>query len=283
MSRAPALPESCEKPFYLRNRKGQRLFAVRHEVRDASGRVGVVSCHPFGAEKQFSYRPYVKLARRLMGADVPSVRFDCVGFGDSEGDLRQASVTTMIEDTLDAIEHLCAVAGVEDVVLFGARLGGTLAAMTAERDSRVRGLALVAPIVDGGRYWDSLIFKQRMAALSRGEKPATAEALWSILERDGVLEIGSQLVGLEFAEQLAALDLVEAVPDFDGAVFLSVVGPETPNATEAERLIEHYRSRCECTVWKEQERDFWSQRSMYDPYVPERLFDRFVQWMDRWR
>jgi pimeloyl-ACP methyl ester carboxylesterase len=270
-----------EEPFYLSNRRGHQLFAVLNRGGSTTPPLGVVLCHPLGEEKQFSYRPYVKLARFLEQRGFASIRFDCFGFGDSEGDLREASVESQIEDTLDAIACLRSQANVEQLVLFGVRFGATIAALTALRDARIQGVGLVAPIVNGSQYWGQMLTTRRMGEVTGGTRPKKADELMQELGTNGALEIGAQWISSKMVDELCRIDLVRDVKGFDGRVFLTTPKDLQGPIEQGQALLSSYQADdCSCTWHQDLERDLWSQQCMYDRYVPTDLFEQFHMWLN---
>ncbi|NVM78320.1 exosortase A-associated hydrolase 1 [Duganella sp. SG902] len=99
-----------------------------------------------------SHRQFVLLARHLAAHQVPVMRFDYRGMGDSEGDMRDFE---SIQDDLEAAisEFFCTMPAMQEVVLWGLCDGATAAAFHAWSDPRITGLVLANPWVrtDQGR------------------------------------------------------------------------------------------------------------------------------------
>jgi exosortase A-associated hydrolase 1 len=93
-----------------------------------------------------SHRQFTLLARALADQGIAALRFDVRGMGDSEGTPRP------FEDTgadLDAAisAFMAQVPALREVVLWGLCDGASAAALYAQRDPRVAGLALLNPWV----------------------------------------------------------------------------------------------------------------------------------------
>ena len=144
-----------EHPIFFENRRGLRLFGMYHEpdVRPPHG-LGAVFCHPLGDAKDFSYRAFVQFARALTSAGYPTLRYDSVGFGDSNGESVNVTLESLRDDALDAIFKLGKLAEVAQFALIGCQFGATVASLVAGADERVRALGLISPIVSGERYRD---------------------------------------------------------------------------------------------------------------------------------
>lgn len=93
-----------------------------------------------------SHRQFVLLARHLAEHQVPVMRFDYRGMGDSEGDMRDFE---SIQDDLEAAigEFFTTMPAMKEVVLWGLCDGATAAAFHASNDPRVTGLVLANPWV----------------------------------------------------------------------------------------------------------------------------------------
>lgn len=93
-----------------------------------------------------SHRQFVLLARHLAAHQIPVMRFDYRGMGDSEGDMRDFE---SIQDDLEAAigEFFSTMPAMQEVVLWGLCDGATAAAFYAWSDPRVAGLVLANPWV----------------------------------------------------------------------------------------------------------------------------------------
>ena len=91
-------------------------------------------------------RQAVRLARRWAAKGFPVMRFDYGGMGDSLGeelalDQVDHDVSAALDTLFSAVSHL------RQVALWGLCGGASLAAVYAGKDSRVRGVSLVNPLV----------------------------------------------------------------------------------------------------------------------------------------
>ncbi len=132
---------------------GQQLFGALHAHNMAPARLGVVLCNPLGQEAVRIHRFYRVLADRLAQAGIPTLRFDYYGTGDADGDDLDGELTRWRADIGLAQQALLQRIPCQQVAWFGARLGGTLAAMASSQVERPPDiLALWEPIVDGPAY-----------------------------------------------------------------------------------------------------------------------------------
>lgn len=139
----------------------------------AGTRRAIVLCAPWGDEDLGAYRGLHELAGRLAAAGWPVLRFDWPGQGDAfDGDLAAGidALPVWLAALDRAIDLARQLAGVDEVVLVGLRLGGLLAAQAAaRRGATVAGLGLILPPASG-RAWlrEGLMLGARLAT------PATA-------------------------------------------------------------------------------------------------------------
>ena len=130
---------------------GLRLFGMAHLPDEA--RAGIVFCHPFAEERKSAYRAMVEAARAFCEAGIAVLRFDYRGCGESEGEFRDATVSTRQADIERSMVLLAELSGTGRVGLLGLRFGSLLAASVAEKCGKVPFLVLWEPVTDGKSYF----------------------------------------------------------------------------------------------------------------------------------
>lgn len=124
---------------------GEHLVCIHHGAA-AGARLGVVVIVGGPQYRVGSHRQFVHLARGLVRAGFPVLRFDCRGMGDSSG--AERSFEDVDADVRAAVDALLARSpSLEGVVLWGLCDAASAALMYAHRDPRVRGLVLANPWV----------------------------------------------------------------------------------------------------------------------------------------
>ena len=272
-----------EEPFFFQH-DGSRLFGVLHRAHAPAADVGVVLCHPYAEEKQLADRVLVRFARHLAAAGFAAMRFDCRGYGESEGDLQDGTLATQTAEVLAATALLRERVGVKCVVLLGVRLGATVAALAGEQDPGIAGLVLWSPIVSGRTYARELLRHKLAGQLALQEAIATRDQIVDTLKADGRIEFDGGYLTLRMFEDISAIDLTRQVTRFRKPVLLSTLQHRSDNYTPYEAVVSAYRAfgaNAELVVAEGQE--YWDVRSMFDGVFPEQLYAATLDWMrSRW-
>jgi len=141
-----------ELPFFFGADSG--LFGMYHAPASTPRRA-VLMCPPLGQELIRTHRLYRQLAQALAAQGLAVLRFDYHGTGDSAGDSTDVDWQRCIGDAVTAAGELRSRAGVDRVVAFGARLGGSIALAAADR-ARFGEVIAWDPVVDGDDYVSAL-------------------------------------------------------------------------------------------------------------------------------
>ncbi|MFA6229078.1 MAG: alpha/beta hydrolase [Rhodanobacter sp.] len=102
------------------------LFGIYHATAGRPARA-VLLCPPLGQEMIRSHRVYRQLGDALAQQGSAVLRFDYFGSGDSAGASNQLDWTRCVKDTVAAATEVRKRSGCDQVVGFGARLGGSIA------------------------------------------------------------------------------------------------------------------------------------------------------------
>ena len=271
-----------EHAEFFQNRKGKRLFGIlQRPQQQMTSRPGIVFCHPVSWEKQYSYRAYTQFSRYLGNAGYPTLRFDAYGFGDSEGDLVEATIRSQVEDTLDAIEWFRESTGCDRYIFVGVRLGAAIAALAAQEVPNVEGLTLVSPVINGESYWKEWLRITRLGRMSLGQKFFKTSEVNARLERDGSIEIDGELVSQALVKELRSIDLTELLSDFDGNCYMSELtwgGSDRDRFEELVDVLNKGGTRVAAEFGEQKE--FWVLKSRYEGYLPHDLYRRTAAWLE---
>jgi len=207
-------------------------------------RLGWVICHSFGSEQVDLHLTDVAMARGLARAGFPTLRFHCQGYGDSWDYSVPPRPSTQLRDTLDVLEQFPAMAQIDQVGLIGARFGGTVAALAADRIG-ASGLVLIHPIVSGAKY-AAEVLRSRVITEMLGEDPnraVTADQLKAEMATTGMVNIKGWALHRDVFDELRQVDLLKEVGRLSGrALVFQVTRRRTPSPSLV-HLIEKLRSR----------------------------------------
>ncbi|HXP00812.1 MAG TPA: alpha/beta hydrolase [Luteibacter sp.] len=142
----------AEMPFFFGDDAG--LFGMYHAPA-LPARRAVLMCPPLGQDLIRCHRLYRQLAQALAGQGLAVLRFDYHGTGDSAGGSAEVDWNRCVADTVTATAELRLRAGVDRVVVFGARLGGSIALAAAER-ARFSEVIAWDPVLEGDEYVSAL-------------------------------------------------------------------------------------------------------------------------------
>ena len=140
-------------PVYIKG-----MFGWLHRPQpDWGGETAVLICSALSRDALDSHRFLRVLADDFAAAGYPSLRFDYPGTGDSCGlaDFPGGDSDQWLawqESVQTAADYLLAESGAKRLIICGVRIGGTLAALAAEKRDDVSGLILLAPVIRGQSY-----------------------------------------------------------------------------------------------------------------------------------
>jgi alpha-beta hydrolase superfamily lysophospholipase len=138
----------AEMPFFFGPDTG--LFGMYHAP-SFPARRAMLMCPPLGQDLIRCHRLYRQLAQSLAEEGMAVLRFDYYGTGDSAGNSAEVEWERCVSDATTAAAELRRRAGVDRIVAFGARLGGSVALTAAER-ARFSEVIAWDPVLDGDRY-----------------------------------------------------------------------------------------------------------------------------------
>jgi pimeloyl-ACP methyl ester carboxylesterase len=228
-----------EERFFFEN-EGAQIYGVYHhpapEAPPETRRIGVVFCHPLLDfdlyEVPWTLPMIVNYARELARMGHPVLRFDFRGAGQSDGEFEDLTLSSCVSDLERAVGVLVERSGVEEVVLIGTRLGGTIAMRVGGRDPRVRRLALWDPVPDPHGSLQGVFRRARAAQLAMGHSPGGPPggpamsgdgpgAAWANMQQGQArLDAGGYLIGQALQDELKTWDSAADVRAFRGKVLI---------------------------------------------------------------
>jgi pimeloyl-ACP methyl ester carboxylesterase len=211
--------------------------------------VGWVLCHSFGMEQIHLARLDVLVARELSRAGFQVLRFHGQGYGDSESGMEVVGLDSHLAEAADAVELMRGLEGIENVGVLGARFGGTVAALVAER----LGLGLMGlwePAVKGSQYMAGLLRGQLLSDIvesGQGGGAAELEHIRRDLGSRGWTDLRGFRLSKKTYDEIAAVDLTKDLTNFSGAallVALSRSGKASPGLTALSHHLSGLGAAC---------------------------------------
>ena len=247
---------------------GQSLFGHLHVPDDGVCRgPAVLLCGTFGYEEMSSHRSLRLLADQLAAQGSVCLQFDQVGAGDSADELAKAQgLSAWPEAIAQAIEHLKGVTGAAQVVVFGLRLGATMAGLAVQGRDDVQAFIALAPALRGKAYArEAKVLSQATLARTGMTKDAANEAL----------EFGGYALSADDVRFLQGIDLTQPTSRLAPRVLLLDRDDMPSDGDWAEAL----RSAA-CNV--EQVRLPGYQAMMQVPHFsvpPQAMLDHVAEWV----
>ncbi|MBI4019611.1 MAG: alpha/beta fold hydrolase [Candidatus Aenigmarchaeota archaeon] len=122
-----------QEEIFFGNGRGEKLAGVVHYRKEISS--AVILCHGFRSSKENK----AAWAERLSDNFVV-LRFDLSGHGESDGELKDITITRLLADMNAAIDFMIA-RGAKTIGLAGHSLGGSLSILASERAKAICSLA----------------------------------------------------------------------------------------------------------------------------------------------
>jgi pimeloyl-ACP methyl ester carboxylesterase len=133
-----------EKTFRFQDSAGRRISAALLSPSLPTDKI-VILCHGFmGYKDSWTNR---MLSEQLARQQIATLRFDFFGHGQSDGNLKDLLLTTLIAQTESAIA-LMRGRGFTHVGLLGSSFGGLVATLVAAKAPTLAALALRCPVGD---------------------------------------------------------------------------------------------------------------------------------------
>jgi pimeloyl-ACP methyl ester carboxylesterase len=207
-----------------------------------------VICHSQGLEQRYVEPLEVDLARALAAQGFRVLRFYCQGYGDSLRIDTRTSLSTHLSDTADAVA-LVRELGAERLGFVGARFGGIVAALSAERHDAA-GLLLWDPAVTGKGYMRNLLRQDAISAVTlRAQLEGWSFGEWDgkrgggpepmrELEEEGRVTVDGLVIDREAYDEIQAVDLAVDLAEFAGSSLVVQVQRNTTPRADLTRLVE---------------------------------------------
>lgn len=244
-------------------------FAFVHPPAGQRARApAVLLCDTFGCDRMLLHLTYRHLALRLSALGFWVMRVDYPGTCDAGGEPRSAGQWETYKDALHrAADALRGWSGADELVLFGALLGGSLAAVVASERKDVGGLVAWAPAVNGRE------FLREQLALTALQQRRMRESEPEAAEREP--EALGFLVTRELSEALRGLRLGELT---FGRPSRACILPRSSSSGEGALIVALQRSGSTVCVHPA---PLYPYEALSEPdaRLPEPLLEHVVEWM----
>jgi pimeloyl-ACP methyl ester carboxylesterase len=215
---------------------GGRTIAVLSEPLGDRASIGWVVCHSFGLEQDNLQSFEAQVARRLAVAGFPVLRFHSQGYGDSELPMEHVRLESHIGDAVEASAFLSDNEGVAQIGLIGARFGGAIAALAADRLDAAA-VALLAPVIEGKPFMRSTIKSALVTRLGGGAPLSSGQVDPAArMEREGFVDVHGFPLRKEAYEEICDLDLASRLKRFRGRSLLVQVSRSATSRKDVQRL-----------------------------------------------
>jgi hypothetical protein len=210
---------------------------------------GWVICHSFGLEQLHLGRLEAELARALSARGFPVLRYHGQGYGDSELGMDAISLSSHLADASDAVDLLAGMEDVDSVGLIGARFGGAVAALVADRMG-LPFMTLWDPPTRGSQFVRDFLWTGVFAKMAgRPDEGDPAVRLLDELAAKGRADVKGFLLTERAHNEIARMDLLKDLTRFRGkalVVGISRTGKPSPGI---QKLAERLRALgAECSV-----------------------------------
>jgi len=131
------------KHLELKRKNNKILRGYLTDAKDSD--IIVVFFHGFTGNKTEHAGHFRNFSRILFNNNISSVRFDYFGNGESDGEFKDFTFDTLIEDSEQIIEYVRVNYNNKRIVLLGFSMGGAVAAMMAAKHPEIDKIILWSP------------------------------------------------------------------------------------------------------------------------------------------
>jgi exosortase A-associated hydrolase 2 len=260
---------------------GERIFTVEHHPQESNPEKAYIFVHPFAEEKLWSHRVYVTTARAFCAKGIFVARFDFRGHGDSDGDFLDSSLENHLSDINRVIEHVkSACPTVRSIGVLGLRLGGAIAAITAQNRTDVDEMILWDPVLSGDRYMQDILRSNLASQMAvKGKVEVTRDDLIEQMKLGKPINIEGYYLQYPYFQQLSSIDLFKMeFPETLKCCLLQIVrNPKQPLNKQNQQFFEKFSEGS--VIDKAHEEQFWKEiKTFYNK--AENLVSRSLEWLE---
>ncbi len=187
---------------------GMNVYGTLHIPENAKNVPCLVHCHGFTGNS--NDRIDVTMGRTLEANGIAMLRIDCRGSGSSDGDFRDVTVASEVEDIEAAIRYVSADPRIDSkrIAVSGHSLGGLTALTVSYRNRGLAGTILMSPALTCYHELIQLL---------------TGETLKHFM-KTGEMELGGFVTGKKLIDELSILEPYRMVREYEPKHALMVHG-----------------------------------------------------------
>lgn len=218
----------------------ERLFGITYLPESSPVEAGIVFCEPILSQFRAHYRVGTLTARALAGAGLAVQRFQYRGMGNSDGDIMNLTLTSMIEDAREAMATLREVAGIAKAAYFGLNVGAYPAGALSRDGSP---LVLDSPHPTGKSYFRAAFRAHGIYAMKEGAEQGATQVLLDEMNDTGLTSLLGCRLPKGLYDSLSAASLPEEIGDETRPVLLIGPGQSGELRADMRRLVEELEGR----------------------------------------
>lgn len=136
---------NMQEKIYFKDAQGRELCGIISSPSKDSSTPLIILCHGFSTSKNsFTSKELEKIFNKN---NIATIRFDFFGHGESEGEIKDITITKAVDNLLQVIKF-SKERGFTKIGLVGSSFGGHVCIMAAPKAENVVALALKCPVAD---------------------------------------------------------------------------------------------------------------------------------------
>lgn len=196
------------EPFFLPF-GSESIFCVYMSPEAKKPQAGILYLHPFAEEMHKSRRVAAQQARKFAMDGYAVLLIDLLGCGDSTGDFEDANWDAWKDCVYEGYNWLSKKIDTP-IILWGLRLGATLAAEISTQLPDISGLVLWQPVANGEIYLNQLLrLKLASQMLDTDQSKSGTKNFRNLLMSGESIEIGGNMISSTLALAIDKLSLLQ--------------------------------------------------------------------------
>ena len=254
--------------------QGRQLFAALFGPGPGiASSAGCLICSPFAEEKKSSQRMLVDLSKTLAECGMPVLLFDYLACGDSEGEFREAGLTTWIQNTKDAVNLLKERTTVDRVGLVGLRLGCFVVLSAWKECPGISNTVLIEPVLEPKNYF-KLVLRQKLMKelITDGKTSSRRDVLIDRLSANKSVDFDGYEISPSFYTDLQKQeDLIPSLKEHGIQSLIIHVTPTGKTSRNFQKIKQMASSNGKLCLKQIQLDPFWDRidNPVYQPVIEE--------------